>query len=217
MGPMAEARRASPELSSGRRFAIIDSEASSANSLARWVGYAKWTPWIAPTLDLDSIGEVGSSCGGAIVALNAQGDLEKAVRSCRALFPIATLAVVGDRNLDGAIKAQDLGLYYICREATFASVFGFADRIAAALSAGSEDDDTASLAKYVGLTKKEADVLRIGVRTASHKEICSELSISDNTLKTLVRRMLARARLRGIYASSLDELIAAPGGGAVRG
>jgi DNA-binding NarL/FixJ family response regulator len=73
----------------------------------------------------------------------------------------------------------------------------------------SETDDTLLEAgKRLGLPPKELQILLVGAETPDHKDICARLGMRENTLRTHIHRMLARARVHGIRAANLKELVA---------
>ncbi len=197
-------------------FLVVDEDASSARTLARWIRAASWEPFVARTFEWDELARLGVSYGAAIISLDKSNDLKKIIRMCQATLPPVPLALLGKRDVDAVVEAQAVGIHYICRPAHFASVFGFADAIRKPLKVAEGPfapespcrDLLVESGKRLGLPPKEAQILVVGGETSNHKDLCARLGTTENTLKTLVKRILARARRRGIRAGSLKELVA---------
>ncbi len=188
-------------------FLIVDHDDASAGGLAYWARLARWEPVVTKSIELEQLARIADGCGGAIISLDTTDDCAwEFIRACQASLP---LAVLGARDLGAAIQAQAIGVHYLYRPASFASVFGFADSIRPPTKVPVEPDGLAESGKRLGFTTRESEILVVfGSERPTHKDICASLSMTEGTLKTLAKRMLARARHRGIRASNLVELAA---------
>jgi len=191
-------------------FLVVDPDDASARNLARWIRTARWEPVVAKTLDLDHVAKLTDGCGGVMLSLDLSDDLALEIRTLKDALPDVPLAVLGVSGLDAVIQAQALGVHYICRPASFASIFSFADGLRP-VAKGPVDPQVriVEFGKRIGLTPREGESLLVADETSNHKDICARLGIAQSTLKTYVKRMRARARDHGILAASLKELVLA--------
>jgi ActR/RegA family two-component response regulator len=196
--------RALPKYVPHGTFLVVDDDDMSAGTLARWIRTARWEPVVVKTLAHATLED---DLGGAIVSLDTIDDSAwDRIRTFQVALPAVPLAVLGDQDMATAVQA--LGFHYLGRPANFASVFGFVDGIRAPQKGPAARENVVEFCKRLGLPPLEAEVLLVGVDTSNHKDICARLGIRDNTLRTLVRRILARARVHGIRAANLKELVA---------
>jgi DNA-binding NarL/FixJ family response regulator len=193
------------------KFLVVDPADASARSLARWIRTAGWEPVVAKTLDLDEAASLRDDCGGAILSLTLDlpgGPCWQNIRACQAVLPAAPVAVVGDQRLAAVAQTQAPGVHYIYWPGSFASVFSFADSVRSPQKGRAGLENVDDFAKHLDLTRRQTQILIVSAETSNHKDICASLVMGENTLRTHVKRMLARARDRGIHAANLKELVA---------
>ncbi len=115
-----------------------------------------------------------------------------------------TLMLTGDVDVRLANRAQLLGAEMAYKPDVMANVLVFVDRIigARAPRTAPRIGGLENAATEAGLSPRELDVLRASRRGLSREEVAETLGLSKNTVKTMMRRLLAKGEAR-----SASELI----------
>lgn len=149
-------------------------------------------------------GEIGPAraCGatrfsGVVIHASVPGDDPiAAVRALRARGVASPLLLVLARDAPAlANEAHLLGASCIYPPRTEAGVVRFARRAAldAAARARRLERALASVTGRLQLTKRESEVVRLTLRGVPRARFAEALGVSENTVKTLVRRVLAKS------------------------
>jgi DNA-binding NarL/FixJ family response regulator len=121
---------------------------------------------------------------------------------------IPTMILSGDWSEEMVRRAQAFGAVFVPKPASAENLHAFlewAHGTAAARAALHRE--LSNLTTRHGLTPREAEIVRLSARGLSRSEIIEHLGIGDNTLKTLIRRMLRKAQKSGLHEMR-SELLA---------
>ncbi len=112
------------------------------------------------------------------------------------------LIITGALQHELANRAQALGAEYLLKPFGKANLDAFLERCDAPLRTVPEELRVDTFVELYALTEREAEIVRAIARGVSRAGLSVELGISENTLKTAVRRLLWRTG-----HESLDDLL----------
>ncbi len=115
---------------------------------------------------------------------------------------IPTMVMSGTWSDEMVRRAQIFGALFVPKPASADNLHAFLKWAHGTASARTTlHRELSELTTRHGLTKREAEIVAFAARGMTRSEIIKELGISPNTMKTLTRRMLKKAKKSG-----LDEL-----------
>lgn len=112
------------------------------------------------------------------------------------------LIVTGAAQRDLTNRAQELGAEYLLKPVERSNLHAFLGRCEAQVRAAPEELGVDAFVALYALTERESEIVRAIARGVSRSGLSVELGISENTLKTAVRRLLQRTG-----HESLDDLL----------
>lgn len=123
----------------------------------------------------------------------------EALRSSRPTVPILVLTGCVDR--EHINRTHLLGAEYVCKPPLLENIESFAKRaMVPAAPPGDPEALTLEWARCHGLSKNETEVIRLVVMGVPRSGIPRKMGVSDNTVKTYVRRLLGKSGAESVEA-----------------
>lgn len=196
-------------------FLLVEDSALEARSVARIL--RRWgTVAHARTLAEAADGPPVEALAGAVVDWKLpDGDGVTFVESLRRRAPrLPVLVLTAHLDHDCINRVHLLGAEYVVKPPSLRNLESFAER-ALAPAAPSRDRERLALeqARVYALSEAETEIFRLSMRGVPRGEIPERMGISDNTVKTYVKRLLIKSRadsLEGLVRRVLEQALGAP-------
>ncbi|NOY90035.1 MAG: response regulator transcription factor [Deltaproteobacteria bacterium] len=195
----------------GYRFLLVEDEPVVARALA---GFFKHYGEVTTA---GSVGEAarylgtGAMFAGLIVDWKLpDGDGLDVIRAAREQDPrLPILMMTGHLDADCINEVHALRAEYVAKPASKRNLRDFANRATGQIDESDIDAVVQALRHRHGLARAEERILRLTLGGTTRGELAEQLGVSENTVKTTVRRLLRRAghgSLEALRAHSLASL-----------
>ena len=177
------------------RFLIVEDQAVMARALDRFFQlYGETRVVSSGHAAVDALREPQTAWSGAVIdwKLDSDDGLE-VVREARRLHPTVPILVLTAFVEPECInEVHALGAQYACKPVPRENLRAFVERSVAHSGGDPLERCVAELAREHGLSPREAEILAAAVQGMSRSEVATQLGVRESTVKTLVRRLLAK-------------------------
>ncbi|GAC1541032.1 MAG: response regulator transcription factor [Polyangiales bacterium] len=186
-------------------FLIVEDDEATARALGRLFGRHRPCRQVASAAAAREAFATGESWLALVVDLGLpDGSGLEVLSTARARWPLMpALVLTGSHQPDNINRSYALGAEYLCKPASARECETFIRRAIA--REGADDARMAvlldRLSELWALSPREAQLLSLLMADVRRASFPAHLGITENTTKTLVRKLLSKAA-----ASSLDEL-----------
>lgn len=177
------------------RFLLVDDEPVVARSLATFFGKYGAVTTAATVAEAERYLGTKVVFSGLIVDWKLpDGDGLEVIRAAREQDPrVPILMMTGFLDAECINEVHALRAQYVAKPATRKNLEAFASRVTGQLGDQVVNDVVRAFRHRHGLAKAEERVLRLTLGGTPRGDLAETLGVSENTVKTTVRRLLRRA------------------------
>jgi DNA-binding NarL/FixJ family response regulator len=184
-------------MSGSPRFLVLEDDPLVARSIAKWFADHGEVESVASVREAVQRLSEGRTFTAAILDVRLPDgtglEVLSHIRSSGSALPVLMVTAHNDREFIN--RAQALRAEYVCKPFTVSNLRAFARRVLLRAPSGTDERvgrALAEVAEAYRLSPQETRVVGLAATGVHRASIATELGVKENTVKTLVRRLLKK-------------------------